>query len=114
MPASFWPQIDVLQGHTLHTVARSKPFTVTRVTNGEVEVRVHDGGKTRILYRKDLEPFWQKLVKTGVVSVADLKTVYQFNSSLAAALLAACNGVTATTNPITLRYPQPSRPTKHA
>lgn len=106
MPASLWPQIDVLQGHTLHTVARAKPFTITRVTNGEVEVRVHDGGKTRILYRKDLEPFWQKLVKVGVLNVSDLKTVYKFNSSLAAALLAACNGVTTTTNPITLLYHQ--------
>lgn len=99
-----WPHIAALQGKTLHTVARSKAFTVERVTNLEAELTVHDGGRKRVIRREDLEPFWRRLVQNGVLDSAELKTVYKFNASLAAALLAAVPGVTASTNPITLRY----------
>lgn len=106
MPAAFWPQIEALQGKTLHTVARNKPFTVMAVSHAQIEVRVHDGGKTRVLYRKDLEPFYDRLTRTGELTKKELGTVYKFNSSLAAALLAAMPGVTAAVNPIALRYKQ--------
>jgi hypothetical protein len=111
MLASFWPQIDALQGFTLHTLVRASPFTIARVGNGEVEVLLHASGKRRMLYRKDLEPFWHKLVADGVITAAEIRTVYRNNSSLAAALLAACQGVTITSNPIVLRYVAP-RPTR--
>lgn len=104
MPTPCWPQVEALQGRTLHTVARHKAFTVQAVTHGQVELVVHDGGRTRILYRKDLEPFYDRLVRQGSLTVTQLKTVYKFNSSLAAALLAALPGVTATPQPITLHY----------
>jgi len=104
MSAAFWPQIEALQGKTLHSVARSKPYTVTAVTNAQVEVYVHDGGKTRVLYRKDLEPFYERLTRTGELSKKELGTIYKINGPLAVALLAAMQGVTATTNPIVLRY----------
>jgi hypothetical protein len=104
MSASCWPQIAALQGRTLQTVARRKAFTVTQVTHAHVELTVQDGGRTRILYRKDLEPFYERLVRQGVLTIAEIKTVYKFNSSLAAGLLAALPGVTATPQPITLRY----------
>jgi hypothetical protein len=104
MPASCWPQIAALQGRTLHTVARHKAFTVTQVAHAHVELTVQDGGRTRILYRKDLEPFYERLVRQGVLTIAEIKTVYKFNSSLAAGLLAALPGVTAMPQPITLRY----------
>jgi hypothetical protein len=111
MPTSFWPQIDALQGYTLHTLGRANAFMITRVGNGEVEVLVCASGKARVFYRKDLEPLWHKLVTAGVLSVSELRTVYRVNSSLAAALLAACQGVSATTNPIILHY-VPLQPTK--
>lgn len=65
---------------------------------------MHDGGRERVIRRADLEPFWDRLVADGELAIAELKTVYTFNSSLAAALLAAAPGVTATVRPITLRY----------
>jgi hypothetical protein len=104
MPATCWPQIAALQGHTLHTVARHKAFTVQKVTHAQAELVVHDGARVRTLYRKDLEPIYERLVRQGVLTIAEIKTVYKFNSSLAAALLAALPGVTATPQPITLRY----------
>ncbi|MFN8469240.1 MAG: hypothetical protein U0X20_27035 [Caldilineaceae bacterium] len=107
MPAPIeplWPHIAALQGKTLHTVAQGKAFTVERVTSMEAELKVHDGGRKRVIRRQDLEPFWHKLVQNGVLNSSELKTVYKFNTSLAAALLAAVPGVTTSTNPITLRY----------
>ena len=104
MPASCWPQIAALQGRTLQTVARRKVFTVALVSHAHVELTVHDGGRTRILYRKDLEPFYERLVRHGVLTIAEVKTVCKFNSSLAAALLGALPGVTARPQPITLHY----------
>lgn len=104
MSASCWPQVEALQGRTLQTVARHKAFTVDRITYAHVELTVHDGGRTRILCRKDLEPFYDQLVRHGVLTVRELKTVYTFNISLAAALLAALPSVTATPQPITLHY----------
>lgn len=104
MTPSIWPHLQSLQGQTLHTVARSKPFTVATVTNTRLEIYVHDGSKTRIILRCDLDPFWQRLVKQGELSKVELATVYTFNSTYAAALLAAAPGVTATTNPIVLHY----------
>jgi hypothetical protein len=35
MPTDFWPHIEALQGKTLHTVARHKPFTVAKVTHAK-------------------------------------------------------------------------------
>ena len=99
-----WPHIEALQAKTLHTVAQSKAFTVERVTSLEAELTVHDGGRRRVIHRKDLEPFWHRLVENGILDSTELKTVYKFNAFLAAALLAAVPGVTASTNPITLRY----------
>lgn len=99
-----WPHIASMQGKTLHTVARSKAFTVDYVTSQEAVLVVQDGGRKRVIRREHLEPFWRRLVQNGILDTAELKTVYKFNSSLAAALLAAVPHVTASTNPITLRY----------
>lgn len=104
MPAAFWSQIEALQGKTLHSVARGQAYTIAQVTPTQVDVLVQEGGATRVLYRKDLEPFYERLVRTGELSKKELGEVYKFNSSLAAAILAALPGVTATTNPIVLRY----------
>ena len=104
MSTNFWPQIEALQGKVLHTVAEYKLFTVTQVTDTQIEESVHDGAKTRVLCRKDLEPFYDHLVTTGELSKKELGTVYKFNSSIAAALLAALPNVTAEVNPIVLHY----------
>ena len=104
MPAACWTQIAALEGRALHTVARAKPFTVQSVTNAQVELLVHDGGRTRVLYRKDLEPFYAELVRTGSLAKREMGAVYTFNSSLAAALLAALPGVTTTVRPIVLHW----------
>ena len=104
MPVLCWPQVEALQGRTLRTVARHKVFSVAQITHAHVALTVQKDGRTRILYRKDLEPFYERLVRQGVLTIAEIKTVYTFNSSLAAALLAALPGVTARPQPITLHY----------
>lgn len=75
------------------------------------------GGRTWVLYRTDLEPFWRRLVADGELSKADLETVYKSNSSLAdleaafgeygvavAALLAQWPGVELAEDGTALRY----------
>ena len=103
MTDSLWPHIQSLQGRVLHTVAQRKAFTVAKVTDTEAALVVQDGGRTRIIRRADLEPLWERLVENGELDIAAIKTVYKFNGSLAAALLASAPGVTASVNPITLR-----------
>ena len=104
MIPTIWPHLQSLHGHTLHTLGRSKPFTVEIVTDAYLEIHVHDGGKTRKILRCDLDPFWRRLVEHGELSKHELAGVYTFNSSYAAALLASAPGVTVTTNPIVLHY----------
>lgn len=60
-----WPHIAALQGKTLHTVARSKAFTVDHVTSLEAVLIVQDGGRKRVIRRDELEPFWRRLVENG-------------------------------------------------
>lgn len=103
----FWDKVRQLQGRTLHSVARGKAYDVVEVTNDRVTLHVQDGGRTRFLFRDDLEPFYRKLVTSGELTAADLKSVYVINIPLAAAILAAMDGVSAETRPIHLHYRRP-------
>lgn len=104
MSQPFWPQIEALKGKTIHSVDQKKAYTVADVTQDLAILHVHDGGKDRKIERVQLEPFWRKLTATGELSISDLKQVYTFNHSPAAALLAALPGVTTTTRPIHLYF----------
>jgi len=103
---TFWERVALLEGKILRTLDQGKPFVMIRVTDTTATFEVKERNATRTLERSDLEPLYERLLRTGELSVDEIKQVanLSWNSSYAAAVLAQCDGVRATTRPIRLRY----------
>ena len=106
MNSEFWHQIVQLEGKTLRTLDQGKPFVMLRVTETAAVFEVKERSAVRTLERADLEPLYDRLCRTGDLSTDEIKAVAKLSRhiSYVSALLAQCEGVTATTRPIRLRY----------
>ena len=109
----FWTCIEGLENRTVHTLDQSKPFDVIKVTAPKgvapgpaciIAVPSQDKTrpKIRVLYRDDLAPLYAQLRKHKALTIDAIKETYKFSSSYASALLAAVDGVEASTRPIRL------------
>lgn len=100
-----WRNIRKLQGHTLQTLDRRKPFDVTRVTDSHVIVRPHVHNLERPIKREVFEGAWKELQRQGKLSFVDIKRKYSdYNPTYVSAILATFPGVAYRTRPIRLLY----------
>lgn len=71
MNRDIWAQIQRLQGKTLHTLGRSKPFTVISVDDYQAELRIDTTGGRAVVRRYALEPIWETLLQEKKVIVKE-------------------------------------------
>ena len=99
-----WPQIQALEGKTLQTLDRHKPFEVVMVAESRVTLKVSTG-KIRTVRRKEIEDAFRELTLGGAISRSEIRERHsQWNPAYVAAILAELEGVTYRLRPIWLFY----------
>lgn len=100
-----WTEIKHLEGKTLRTLDRRKPFDVVGVTGNVVLVMPHETGKERPIPWESIENAYRRLVATGQLTRSDIRADFsEFNPAYVAAILAELPGVRVSLKPITLRF----------
>jgi hypothetical protein len=98
-----WKEIQALQGHTLRTLDKRKPFDIVSVTENTVLVIPHSTGKERPLPRTGIENAYRRLLAIGRLTLAEIEKEYApYNPVYVAAILAELPGVKYKLNPIVL------------
>ena len=99
-----WPQIRALEGKTLQTLDRHKPFEVVAVAESQVALKLSTG-KIRTVRRKEIEDAFGELTLGGAISRSEIHERHsQWNPAYVAAILAELEGVTYLLRPIRLFY----------
>jgi hypothetical protein len=99
-----WSQIRALEGKSLRTLDRHKPFEVVAVTEKQVALKVSTG-KVRPVRREEIEGAFRGLILTGEISRSEIRKRHsQWNPAYVAAILAELDGVTYQLGPIRLFY----------
>jgi hypothetical protein len=100
-----WSEISKLEGKTLRTLDRNRPFDVVKVGVREVIVRPHVRGIVRTIHRDAIEDAFSELAARGKMARTDIRNRYSdFNPAYIAAMLAALPGVKVFKKPIRLEY----------
>ncbi len=71
MNREIWSKIQKLQGKTLHTLERRKPFTILSVDDDQAELRIDSTGGRALVRRYALEPIWETLRREKSVVVRE-------------------------------------------
>jgi hypothetical protein len=99
-----WPQIQALEGKTLHTLDRRKPFEIVMVAEKQVVLKVSTG-KIRTVRRSEIEGAFCELTLRGTLSRSGIHERHSpYNPAYVAAILAELEGVTYRLRPIRLFY----------
>ncbi len=99
-----WSQVKALEGQTLYTLERRKPFLVARVNPDHIIV-IPDSTKKPMppITKEILEQIYKHLVKHGSLERAEIRENFSdFNPAYISAILANLKSVTFSTKPITL------------
>jgi hypothetical protein len=101
--AQIWEEIVKLNGRTLYTLDRQKPFTTVSVTESNVVVRPRETGKERSIPRAGIEGAHRQLVAAGRLTLAEIEKGFApLNPAYVASLLAEIPGVAVSTRPLQL------------
>ena len=102
---SIWSEIEKLQGKTLNTLDRKKPFDIVYVGEQTVIVRPHVRRLERPIRRQVIEDAFAELKLRGEISRCEIRDRYtSFNPAYVAAILSSLPGVTYLLKPIRLYY----------
>jgi hypothetical protein len=100
-----WHDIRQLNGCTLSTLARRKPFDIVEISNNSITVRPHSTGKERPVPRTGIENAFQRLITIGEITLADLEADFTpLNPVYTAAILAEMRGVKVYLKPTRLKW----------
>jgi hypothetical protein len=103
-----WDQVVQLEGQTLHTLARPSPFKIATATEEMLTLEL-EGGTRATIPRDKLESAYAQLVGKGEILRSEIAAFLPWDSSYAAAVLAALPSVKFKTNPLRLFYEAPFR-----
>jgi hypothetical protein len=99
-----WPEIQALEGKTLRTLDRRKPFEIVMVAEKQVVLKVSTG-KVRTVRRSEIEDAFCELTLRGTLSRSGIHERHSpYNPAYVAAILAELEGVTYRLRPIRLFY----------
>lgn len=104
-----WSIIQTLEGDTLYTLdpARSRPFTIERVSGQGVSLRTV-GGSHAYISRERILDSWSMLIRKQEVSLnidMHVRLGLGRSASYVAAIFAHVPGIIIHTKPIVLKYP---------
>jgi len=100
----FWSQVRALEGKSLRTLDRRRPFEVVVVAESQIVLKVSTK-KLRTVRRKEIESAFRKLTLTGEISRSEIEEQHSpRNIAYVAAILAELDGVTYQLGPIQLFY----------
>ena len=100
-----WTVIAGLEGQTLKTLDRGRPFDIVRVGPRAVIVRLHSTGRERRVERDDVESAFDELRQRGQLTPTDIHERHSaVDPAYVAAMLAQHPAISATTKPITLYF----------
>jgi hypothetical protein len=96
-------EIKKLQGKTLHTLDRKKPFEINEVLNNAVIVRT-SSGEDRSIPLKELEHTWAHLERRKKITRTEIRELgySNFHPAYVASILTSMPGVAHFDKPITL------------
>lgn len=94
-------KIKKLKGLTLSTLAQNKKFTIEKVDESIVLVKLHETGGHRTIKMDEFENGYKKLVLHGLLSLKELNDD-TLNSSYVITILSHFEGVIMRKNPIKL------------
>ena len=101
---NLWLEIKKLEGQTLRTLDRRKPFDVLSVTERAVIVHPHATRKERPIQREGIENAYRRLTVTGKLTLNEIENEFApYNPVYVAAILAELSGITYSVRPIQLR-----------
>jgi hypothetical protein len=104
--------VKALEGKTLRTLDRRKPFDVLAVLEDAIVLKVSTG-KTRSVPRQEIEGAFRELVKVGSISRPRIQKRHSSRSTAyVAAILTHLKGVTHRTHPIQLSYRAVGKPAR--
>jgi hypothetical protein len=99
-----WSQVRALEGDTLHTLHRNRPFEIIAVDGSQVLIKLSTG-KARPVRRQEIEGTFDELVQVGGI---DLKAIGERHSprstAYVAAILARLDGVRYQLKPVRLLH----------
>ena len=102
---SLWRYVCGLEGSTLRTLGRGKPFVVLLATARAVNVVPESSGKERSIPRSALQGALGDLRDRGLLTLNDIRSQWcDFSPAYVAAILAELPDVTHRLRPITLLY----------
>lgn len=101
--SQLWSEIKNLNGRTLRTLDRRKPFEILTVTENIVTVFPHSTRKEWPIPRAGIENAFRRLTVTGRLTLAELESEFTpRNPVYTAAILAEMPGVQCRLKPIRL------------
>ena len=99
-----WQEVRALQGKTLRTLDRHKPFGIMAASESEVLVRLSTG-KVRSVVRAEIEGAFEALRRTGEINLKEIEKRHSARSmAYVAAILAELGGVEYRVRPVRLLY----------
>jgi RNA-directed DNA polymerase len=93
---------DIYEGKQFHTLARKRPFIVSRVDSNDLQVVV--GGKRNLIARDTFIKLWDRLTRDKRISRAELEQEGIQSTSQIVTLISELPGVNTTLRPITLYF----------
>ena len=101
---NLWAELKKLEGKTLHTLDRKKPFEVVEVSGDRVQICTSTGRERSVRWRS-LEQAYAHLEKFGRLTRKEIGELgySEYNRAYVAALLANLPGIIYTVKPITLQ-----------
>jgi hypothetical protein len=100
-----WVTIEDLEGLTLKTLDRKKPFRILSVDDSGIMILVTQTNKSRFISRSEIEGAFNELWLAGALSRADVRDRHsEANPAYVAAILADLPGVRYKLKPIRLFY----------
>ncbi|MBN1139286.1 MAG: hypothetical protein JXM73_22105 [Anaerolineae bacterium] len=99
-----WSQVQTMQGKTLRTLKRLRPFVIVDVLESQVSLKVSTD-KIRAARRDEIEGAFRELVREGGLALTEIQARHSArNTAYVAAILAGLAWVTYQDNPIRLFY----------
>lgn len=96
-----------MKGETFSTLAQSKRFTIEDIRPSGISITVHETGKERNIFRKEIEDAWAVLIQNGMLYATQVLDSGSRSSAYIVTILSKLPGVTYTLSPIRLDYSKP-------
>jgi hypothetical protein len=100
---NIWEEIKKLNGQTLKTLDRQKPFNILAVTDHVVLICPEETQTERPISRDEIEKAYRYLVTIGETTRTEIREKFsEYNPAYVAAILASLPNVEHSTRPIRL------------